>query len=78
MWTNSNHTYHGEHLIMYIIVKSQWCTPKANTILYIKYISIKTRKPIGNPKSDAEYAAGYTSLRPRGKDYKYDLGIPRM
>ena len=36
-----NLTYCRDHFIIYINIKSLCCTPKANTMLYVHYISIK-------------------------------------
>lgn len=50
MVTDGYYIYHGEHLVMYIIVDSwrkQWYhygTPGTNVILYNNYISIKNKK----------------------------------
>lgn len=40
---DSNYTYCGEHLVIYIIVKSLCYTPETNT-LYINYVSVKKKK----------------------------------
>lgn len=42
MVTDSDSTYHGEHFIMYIIIKSLCCT-ETNIILYVNYTSIKLK-----------------------------------
>lgn len=39
MVTNGNHTYHGEHLVMYVTVELLSCSSEANTILHIKYFN---------------------------------------
>lgn len=44
MLTDGNHTYHDEHLVMYIIVESLRCTSESNIILHINCISIKKLK----------------------------------
>lgn len=42
MVTDSNDAYHGEHSIVYRIVKSPSCTPETNTTLYVNYTSRTT------------------------------------
>lgn len=32
MLTDSNYTYYGEHLVMYVIVQSLGCTPETNIV----------------------------------------------
>lgn len=36
----SNYTYHGDHLVMYMIIKSLYCISETNRIQYINYIPI--------------------------------------
>lgn len=37
VWTDETTLINGGHFIIYIIVKSLFCTPQANIILYINY-----------------------------------------
>lgn len=42
MMADGNYTYHGEHFIVYRIVKSLCCTPKTNYyVLYQLYVNEK-------------------------------------
>ena len=36
-----NQTYCGDHFTIYINIKSLYCIPETNIILYVNYISIK-------------------------------------
>ena len=38
--TDGDYTYHDEHRIIYINVKSLCCTPETNIILYVNYTLI--------------------------------------
>lgn len=43
MMTDGNYTYHGEHIVTYIIVEPVSCSPETNIILFVNYTSIKKR-----------------------------------
>ena len=43
MVTDVNWTYCGDHFIMYKNIKSLYCTPETNIILYVKYNLIKNK-----------------------------------
>lgn len=36
-----NYTYHGEHLVMFVIVEALCCTSETSIIFHINYIPIK-------------------------------------
>lgn len=42
MVTGGNDTYYGEHVVMYITVESQCCSPGTN-ILHVNYIQLKKK-----------------------------------
>lgn len=41
MLPESNYTYRGKYLIVYVIVESLRCTPQTNLTLYMNYMSMK-------------------------------------
>ena len=43
MVTDCNQTYHGDHFIMYINVRSLFYTPETNIILYVSHTSKKLK-----------------------------------
>lgn len=39
--TDGNYMHRSEHLVMYMNVESQCCTPETNILLYANYTSMK-------------------------------------
>lgn len=60
MVTGGNDTYYGEHVVMYITVESQCCSPGTN-ILHVNYIQLKKKDQKIFKKSLVILCLGYES-----------------